>query len=62
VPGLAGHAAQANLAMRRSRHDDVLGLNALSSSRICAGIAETGAALPHLQALPQHEGRKQTRI
>ena len=54
-----GHTAQANLAMRRSRHDDVLGLNAFEFFQNYArGIAETGAALPHLQALPQHEGKK----
>jgi len=54
-----GHTAQANLAMRRSWQDDVVGLNAFEFFQDDArGIAETCAALPHLQALPQHEGKK----
>ena len=54
-----GHAAQMNLAMRGSRQDDVLGLNALEFFKDDAWrIAEARAALPHLQALPQHEGKK----
>ncbi len=58
-----GHAAQANLSVRCGRQDDgqddVLGLNAFEFFQDDArGIAETGAALPHLQAFPQHEGKK----
>ena len=54
-----GHTAQANLAVRCGRQDDVLGLNAREFFEDGArGIAETCAALPHLQALPQHEGKK----
>src|SRR6202045_2861328 len=54
-----GHATQTNLAMRCGWQNDVLGLNAFEFFQDDArGIAETGAALPHLQALPQHEGKK----
>jgi hypothetical protein len=54
-----GHTAQANLAVRCGRQDDILGLNALEFFQDGARrIAETGAALPHLKALPQHEGKK----
>jgi hypothetical protein len=54
-----GHAAQANLTMRCGRQNDVLGLNALEFFQDSAwGIAETGAALPHLEALLQHESEK----
>jgi hypothetical protein len=54
-----GYTAQTNLAARCGRQDDVLGLNPLEFFQDSArGIAETCAALPHLQALPQHEGKK----
>lgn len=54
-----GHTAQANLAMRCGRQNDVLGLNAFEFFQDDARrITETCAALPHLQALPQHEGEK----
>jgi hypothetical protein len=54
-----GYAAQTNLAMRRSRQNDVLGLNAFELFKDDARRnAETSAALPHLRALPQHEGKK----
>ena len=54
-----GHAAQTNLAMRCGRQNDVLGLNAFEFFQDDARrITETCAALPHLQALPQHEGKK----
>ena len=53
------YAAQANLSVRCDRQDDVLGLNAFEFFQDAAwGIAETGVALPHLEALPQHEGEK----
>jgi hypothetical protein len=55
----SGHTAQTNLAARCGRQDDVLGLDALEFFHNGArGIAETCAALAHLQALPQHEGKK----
>ena len=54
-----GHTAQAKLTMRRNWQDDVLGLNAFELFQDDArGIAETCAALPHLESLPQHEGQK----
>ncbi|HMH59793.1 MAG TPA: hypothetical protein VK561_00645, partial [Bradyrhizobium sp.] len=54
-----GHAAQANLTMRCGRQNDVLGLNTFEFFQDDARrITETCAALPHLQALPQHEGKK----
>src|SRR5258708_4817087 len=54
-----GYAAQANLAVRCGRQDDVLGLNARELFQDGArGIAEPCALLPHLEALPQHEGKK----
>src|SRR6266404_8402262 len=53
------HAAQANLAVRCRRQDDVVGLNALDFFQDGARrITETRAALPHLQGLPQNEGKK----
>src|SRR5260370_2434097 len=45
--------------MRRGRQAGGLGLNAFEFFQDDARrIAETGAALPHLQALPQYEGEK----
>jgi hypothetical protein len=45
--------------MRCCRQDDVVGLNAgeLFQDR-ARGVSEAGAALPHLQALPQNEGEE----
>ena len=54
-----GHAAQTNLAVRCGWQDDVLGLNARKLFQDGArGIAEACTLLPHLEALPQHEGEK----
>jgi len=45
--------------MRHGRQDHVVGLNARELFEDGAPrISETGAALPHLQRLPQHEGEK----
>src|SRR6516162_9830343 len=61
--GLGGiwmsNAAHAYLAVRRGRQDDVVGLDAgelLENGT--RRVAEAGAALPHLQAFPQHEGEE----
>jgi len=54
-----GHAAQTNLAVRCGGRTTSWGLNACELFQDGArGIAETCALLPHLQALPQHEGEK----
>ena len=54
-----GDAAQADLAVGCCRQDDVVRLNAreLFEDR-ARGVSETGAALPHLEALPQDEGEE----
>jgi hypothetical protein len=54
-----GHAAQTNLAVRDGWQDDILGLDAREFFQDGArGIAEACTLLPHLEALPQHEGEK----
>ncbi len=54
-----GDAAQANLAVRRGRHDDVVGLNARQLFEDGARrVAEACTLLPHLEAFPQHEGEE----
>ncbi len=52
-----GDATQANLGVCCGW--DVMGLNACEFFEDRARrVSEAGAALPHLQALPQHEGKK----
>ena len=54
-----GDAAQADLAVGCGWQDDVVRLNACEFFEDGARrIAETCALLPHLEALPQHEGEK----
>ena len=54
-----GDATQADMAVGWREHHDIVGLNA---PKLFEGgarrISQTGAALPHLEALPQHEGKK----
>ena len=61
--GLGGiwvsNAAQPYLAVRRGRQDDIVRLDAGDLLEDDARrVAEAGAALPHLQAFPQHEGEE----
>ena len=54
-----GDAAQPDLAVRRGRHDDVVGLNArqfLEESP--RRVSEACTLLPHLKAFPQHESEE----
>jgi hypothetical protein len=54
-----GDATQANLAVAGGRQHDVVRLNACEFFEHGAWrVSETGALLPHLKALPQHEGEK----
>jgi len=58
-----GDAAQANLAMRCGRQDDILGLNAREFFQDDArGIAETCAACHISKLFHSTKARKQTRI
>ena len=54
-----GDATQADLAVCRGREHDVVRLNArkLFENGV-RRISEPGTLLPHLKALPQHEGEK----
>ena len=52
-------AAQADLTVEGGWQHDVMRLNAREFFEHGAGgVSETGAALPHLQALPQNEGEE----
>ena len=52
-------AAQADLAMRRSGQYDVVRADACEFlENGTRRVTETGALLPHLQALPQHESQE----
>ena len=54
-----GDAAQADVTMGGGRQDDIVGLDAREFFEHGArGVAEARTLLPHLQALPQHEGEK----
>ena len=54
-----GDAAQADLAVGCGWQDDVVRLNACELFEYRARrVSETCALLPHLEALPQHEGEK----
>ena len=54
-----GDTAQANLAMRRGRQHDVVGLDARQFFEDgTRRVSEPGALLPHLQTLPHHEGEE----
>ena len=54
-----GDAAQADLAARCGRQDDVVGLDARKLFEDCARrVSKARALLPHLEALPEHEGEE----
>src|ERR1700689_3558351 len=55
----AGYAPQSNVTVRWREHHHVMGLYAGKFFEDGArGVSQAGAALPQLEALPQHEGKE----